>query len=393
MPHMSSTASAPTTPTACPVAVVLTTDMNTAITPVVGTIVNVQGSHTEARQYVEAIFRSSPVVSDTHGGHLKMREVLARGSWSVVYRVTEMVRRENFALKVIPQQGTHITSYYEDISKLSKLKHPNVIEMHSHFLFQEEDSPCPLLCIRLELCKFSLEQFIHDAWQKQRPIPTTDLCTYMTQMASALAYIHRQGMLHGDVCSANVLLAEGPTRDSLAVRLTNFGSSQRVVQPGAAPLTITGGNRTYVPPEWVNHTAPCRPLTPLETPLPSYDLWGLGCVLSEMATMTLMSDRLRHEDSLAADLTCLAALKEEMAKVHHGLLAGLCCGLLGVDPDERPSADSVPRHLPATPSQPSARPKHGDLGLLRPSHISSLLRPLGFLSRRQQHSWRHADVQ
>eukprot|EP00668_Euglena_longa_P042582 GGOE01056362.1.p1 GENE.GGOE01056362.1~~GGOE01056362.1.p1 ORF type:complete len:258 (-),score=48.74 GGOE01056362.1:15-788(-) len=256
--------------------------------------------------------------------------------------------------------------------------------MFNHFLFEEEDSPCPLLCIRLELCKFSLEQYIQHKQQRQSPILTTNLCEYVTQLASALAYIHQQGMLHGDVCSANVLLAAGSTTGTMAVRLTNFGSSQRAVQPRSAPLTLTGGSRRYAPPEWVNHTTPCRPLTQLETPLPSYDLWGLGCVLSEMATMKLVPGEIfLLEDPLAADPFALAALKEEMARVHDGLLVELCCGLLEVDPDERLSAEEVPDHLPAASSLPSTpRPKHGVPGFHRSSHMPYLLRPLALFGRR-----------
>eukprot|EP00668_Euglena_longa_P044817 GGOE01060298.1.p1 GENE.GGOE01060298.1~~GGOE01060298.1.p1 ORF type:complete len:386 (+),score=80.95 GGOE01060298.1:103-1260(+) len=384
MPHTASVSAARSAaPAACPVAVALASDMDIDPTPVVGTIVNVAGCHHEALRYVESIFHSSPVLSDTHGGWLKVQGLLGKGSWSMVYRATEMVHRKNFALKVVPQQGTHITSYYEEVRKMSKLKHPHIVEMYDHFMFEEADSPCPLLFIRMELCRFSLEQHIRREQQREHPMPSADIGTYVMQLASALAYIHRQGMLHGDVHSANVLLAAGPT-GSMAVRLANFSSSQRIVRPGAAPLTITGGNRVYAPPEWVNSTAPCRPLTALEMPLPSYDLWGLGCVLSEMATMKLVSDeRLLNVDSLATDLCCLAALKEEMGRVHDGLLVELCCGLLEVDPDERFSAEEVPDHLPAASSLPSTpRPKHGVPGLHRSSHMPYLLRPLGLLSRR-----------
>eukprot|EP00668_Euglena_longa_P025373 GGOE01031716.1.p1 GENE.GGOE01031716.1~~GGOE01031716.1.p1 ORF type:complete len:385 (+),score=108.70 GGOE01031716.1:42-1196(+) len=367
----------------CPVAAALACTNDA--TPVVGTIVNVAGCHHEALQYANTIFHSSPVVSDTHGGRLKVQGLLGQGSWSVVYRVTEMVQRKNFALKVVPQQGTHITSYYEDIRKLSKLKHPNIIEMYNHFLFQEDDSPCPLLCIRLELCRFSMEQYIQHKGQKQRPILTIDLCMYMTQLASALAYIHRQGMLHGDVRSANVLLTMGPAPGSMAVRLTNFGSSQRTVQQGATALTITGGSRAYAPPEWVNSTPLRRPLTPLETPLPSYDLWGLGCMLGEMATMKLiLGDRLsRTSDSLAANLCCLEALKEEMAHVHEGMLADLCSGLLEVNPDDRLGVEEVCSHLPITSSLQATPPaKRGGPSVHLTPHISSLLRPLSLFGRR-----------
>eukprot|EP00667_Euglena_gracilis_P006038 EG_transcript_6084 len=345
---------------------------------VVGTILAVCG-HSKALQYTESIFRSSPVVSDTHGGHLKVQSLLGQGTWSLVYRVTDMVHRKDFALKVIPQQGDHITSYYEDIRKLAKLKHPNIVEMFTHFVFKEDDSPCPLLCIRLELCKFSLEQYIRHKRQKERPVLTTDLCVYVTQLASALAYIHRQGLLHGDVSSANVLLAPGASASSpLAVRLANLGSSQRTGKPGALPLTVTGGSRAYAPPEWASSVTPRRPLTALETPLPSYDLWGLGCVVSEMATMKLIDEWLRDPgDSLATDVEILAALKQEMAAVHDGALAELCCGLLEVDPDERLGAEAVPSLLPTAHRLQSApRPK---------TEFSCLIWPFGRQRYRSTH--------
>eukprot|EP00667_Euglena_gracilis_P008993 EG_transcript_9117 len=350
MPHTASNDDAPLT---CPVAVPLASDAE--VTPAVGSIVDVAGCHHQALQYADGIFREGPVVSDTHGGHLQLRGRLAKGAWSAVYRVTERVQRRDFALKVIPQQGTHITSYYEETRKLEKLKHPNIIEVYDHFVFEEEDSPCPLLCIRLELCKCSLEQYIRSQREKQRPLPTADVCEFVTQLAAALAYVHRQGLLHGDVSSANVLLASPPAghlavhSGHLTVKLANFGSSQRTRRPGAPPLTVTGGSHAYAPPEWVNSTSPRRPLTALETPLPSYDLWGLGCVLSEMATMALiLDDRQPQGDSLATDPCCLEALKREMAAAHDGALADLCCALLEEDPDERPSAEAVPSLLPAT---------------------------------------------
>eukprot|EP00667_Euglena_gracilis_P005781 EG_transcript_5823 len=212
--------------------------------PVAGTIVDVADCHHRALQYMETKFRDNPVVSDTHGRKLKFRGLLAQGAWSAVYRVTDLIERKDFALKVIPQQGTHIISYIEEIKKLATLQHPNIIEVYERFVFQEDDSPCPLLCIRLELCsRFSLEQRIRQHGTL-RPLPTTDICTCVIQLASALAYLHRQGLLHGDMCSTNVLLAN--TLDSsLEVRLANFGSSQRNGCPGAPPLTVTGGSRAY----------------------------------------------------------------------------------------------------------------------------------------------------
>eukprot|EP00667_Euglena_gracilis_P019701 EG_transcript_21157 len=308
---MSRTALVDTAPLSSPVAVPLAS--NAGELPVSGAIVDVAGGHRSALRYVETVFRGGPVVSDTHGGHLMVKGWLGQGAWSAVYRVKDGVQRKDFALKVIPQQGPHIISYYEGIRKLAQLKHPHIISVHNHFVFKEDDSPCALLCIRLELCEASLEQHILRLHRKGLALPTAEVCAFAAQLASALAYLHRKGMLHGDVSSANVLLKRTPA-GALAVRLANLGSSHRTAPPGALPLTITGGSRAYAPPEWVNSVTPCRALTALETPLPSYDLWGLGCVLSEMATMKLiLEDRQPHGVALATDEFCLEALKREMA--------------------------------------------------------------------------------
>eukprot|EP00667_Euglena_gracilis_P033103 EG_transcript_52961 len=106
---------------ACSVAVPLASDLD--VGPAVGSIVDIAGCHRQALEYADGIFRDGPVVSDTHGGYLQLRGLLAYGAWSAVYRVTERVQRRDFALKVVPQQGTHVASYYEETRKLAKLKH------------------------------------------------------------------------------------------------------------------------------------------------------------------------------------------------------------------------------------------------------------------------------
>jgi len=95
-----------------------------------------------------------------------------------------------------------------------------------------------------------------------------------------------------------------------------------------------------------------RPLTPLEAPLPSYDLWGLGCVLTELCTLRLLEDRAGGAGSLALQDSALSGAIEETAVAHKGEFRGLVAGLLHRDPEERLTARAV-----ATEAHTIARPK------------------------------------
>ncbi|MGW0750560.1 serine/threonine-protein kinase [Streptomyces sp. NPDC002587] len=92
-------------------------------------------------------------------------------------------------------------------------------------------------------------------------------------LASALAEIHRAGLVHRDIKPANVLLAED------GVRVIDLGIA-RVTEPGAegdTELTRTGwvvGSPAYMSPE----QAEGKPLTPAS------DVFSLGSVLAMAAT-------------------------------------------------------------------------------------------------------------
>lgn len=57
-----------------------------------------------------------------------------------------------------------------------------------------------------------------------------------TQVAAGMEYLHAQGVLHGDLCPKNVLLAQLPERAQLTRQQQGSGLGQGVVEPGAAAL-------------------------------------------------------------------------------------------------------------------------------------------------------------
>jgi serine/threonine protein kinase len=84
-------------------------------------------------------------------------------------------------------------------------------------------------------------------------------------VSEAVAYVHEQGVVHGDLKPANVLIGRGG-----AVFFTDFGLAQFTSpKPGQRPWLV-GGTEGYLAPEIRIHGC---------LPGPKADVFGLGALL------------------------------------------------------------------------------------------------------------------
>jgi len=109
-----------------------------------------------------------------------------------------------------------------------------------------------------------------------RPLELTRFLRLAMNLAMAVGYVHRQGLIHKDIKPANVLVDGGGN-----VRLTGFGIASRLPnerQPPTPP-EIVAGTFAYMPPEQtgrMNRSIDARS-----------DLYSLGVTLYEMLTGSL----------------------------------------------------------------------------------------------------------
>ena len=97
-----------------------------------------------------------------------------------------------------------------------------------------------------------------------------DAIRIATEVADALDYAHRQGVIHRDIKPGNILLPEG------RVLVADFGIALAVGAAGGGRLTETGlslGTPHYMSPEQATGDQNVGPQT---------DTYALGCVLYEM---------------------------------------------------------------------------------------------------------------
>eukprot|EP00668_Euglena_longa_P036445 GGOE01046844.1.p1 GENE.GGOE01046844.1~~GGOE01046844.1.p1 ORF type:complete len:363 (-),score=108.10 GGOE01046844.1:805-1866(-) len=268
---------------------------------------------------------------------------IADGMWASVYSVREDSGRPS-AMKVIPVEGANVDSAHSEVSLLRRLDHPNIVQYYSHFTTRVRGVRC--LFVQVEFCdRGTLADLIRTKAQKQKsPMSASRIQDFTTQLASALAYIHDQGILHGDLRPENVLVVG----EKEQLKLSGFGSPLWMERRGLRPRTVSGGCKTYAAPEWMHTSAPHRKLESGETPPPSYDMWSLGCVLSELLTLKLLRHNRRYvRCSLAADPSGLQSIAQEVAATHSGLFSPLLGRLLETDPDARITATEALHMLQA----------------------------------------------
>ena len=133
-----------------------------------------------------------------------------------------------------------ISRFEQECQILRDMKHPNIVQ----FLGVVQDPTTNKPILLMELMKDSLTHFLESS--------ATDISYYVQvnishDIALAVAHLHKNGILHRDLSSNNILL-----NASLHVKVTDFGMSKIAASnPSMTRSRVTQcpGTLVYMPPE------------------------------------------------------------------------------------------------------------------------------------------------
>eukprot|EP00667_Euglena_gracilis_P020033 EG_transcript_21587 len=187
-----------------------------------------------------------------------------QGLSSIVYQVEDRIEDMFFALKVVPLCEPYLNETLGTAALLRRLKHKHIVPCHDHFRFVTQG--VPFLCLKLPFCpRGSLGDLLRWKGHSGGRISAAHIAGYIAQLASALQYLHQQGILHGDLRPDHVMLYTHHEE----VRLIGLTDSVGLRCRSSGPVSVTGGRLLYAPPEWAESPFLGRVLHPTEVPLPS----------------------------------------------------------------------------------------------------------------------------
>jgi serine/threonine-protein kinase len=198
-------------------------------------------------------------------GRYAIERPLGEGGMAIVFLARDERHDRHVALKVLrpelaPEIGTE--RFLREIKIAAGLTHPHILP-----LYDSGESDGFLFYVMPNMEGKSLR----DRLQVEQQLPMDEALRVAQEVASALDYAHRHGVVHRDIKPENILLHEG------AAVVADFGIGKAISAAGEA-ITQTGlavGTPAYMSPE--QSTA--------ETEVDGRsDVYSLGCVLYEMLT-------------------------------------------------------------------------------------------------------------
>ncbi|HWG52885.1 MAG TPA: protein kinase [Gemmatimonadaceae bacterium] len=189
---------------------------------------------------------------------------LGSGGMAVVYLAHDRKLEREVALKVLrPELGAVLGAerFLTEIKISAQLDHPHILT-----LIDSGDADGMLYYV----LPYVRGETLRDKVTRERQLAIDEAFAITKQVASALDYAHRQGLVHRDIKPENILLQEGEAM------LTDFGIALAVNKAGGNRLTQTGlslGTPQYMSPEQAtgDRTVDARS-----------DLYSLASVLYEM---------------------------------------------------------------------------------------------------------------
>jgi serine/threonine-protein kinase len=193
------------------------------------------------------------------------REIGA-GGMATVYLAQDVRHDRQVALKVLrPELAAVIGAerFLAEIKLTANLQHPHILP-----LFDSGEADGYLFYVM----PFVEGETLRDRLNRDKQLPVAEAVRITIEVASALDYAHRRGVVHRDIKPENILLHDGQAL------VADFGIALAASKAGGSRMTETGmslGTPHYMSPEQAMGE---REITARS------DVYALGCVLYEMLT-------------------------------------------------------------------------------------------------------------
>ncbi len=197
-------------------------------------------------------------------GRYEVEREVGAGGMAIVYLARDLRHDRKVALKVLRPELSAILGgerFLAEIRTTANLQHPHILPLHDS---GEADG------MVYYVMPFVEGESLRDRLRREKHLPVEDAVRIAREVASALDYAHRHGVIHRDIKPENIMLHDG------SPMVMDFGIALAASRSeGGARLTETGlslGTPQYMAPEQAMGERDISSRA---------DIYALGCVLYE----------------------------------------------------------------------------------------------------------------
>ena len=205
-------------------------------------------------------------LSASLGDRYRVERELGAGGMATVYLAHDLKHDRDVAIKVLhPDLGAALGGerFLAEIKTTAKLQHPHILPL------LDSGSADGLLYYVMPVVT---GETLRARLERERQLPIPESVRIAREVASALDYAHRQGVIHRDIKPENILLHDG------SALVADFGIALAVQTAGGQRMTQTGlslGTPQYMSPEQAMGERAIDARS---------DIYALGAVTYEMLT-------------------------------------------------------------------------------------------------------------
>ncbi|MEX1186422.1 MAG: protein kinase [Gemmatimonadaceae bacterium] len=210
---------------------------------------------------------SNPVerLTTALAGRYEIEREVGQGGMATVYLAQDVRHHRKVALKVLRPELSAILGgerFLHEIRTTANLQHPHILPLHDS---GEADG------FVFYVMPFVSGESLRDRLSRETQLPVDDAVCIAREVADALDYAHRHGVIHRDIKPENILLHDGRAQVAdfgIALAVSSAGGGTRMTETG-----MSLGTPHYMSPE--------QAMGEREISAKS-DIYALGCVLYEM---------------------------------------------------------------------------------------------------------------